>query len=168
MWRLGHWMLVEAKERLLLKVVAGMLFWKRDGVPFGCRCSCSLNNSSASPRRPQNPIWWLCVNVFFLSVLSFNWSPSQRPQLYHPKSCWRWRELCKHLLKVGSFNQEYLCPAWEIGYICLLMWKDSRLSALLLLRRSGTGALLRVHDKWICTGSSIKEHNWACCSLLFT
>lgn len=25
------------RERLLLKVVAGMLFWKRDAVPFGPR-----------------------------------------------------------------------------------------------------------------------------------
>lgn len=167
MWRLGHW-IVEAIERLQLKVVAGMLFWKHDGVPFGRCCSCSVNNSSASPRRPQNPIWWLCVNMFFLSVLSFNRSPSQRPQLHHPKSCWRRREFCRHLLKPGTFNQQYLCPACEIRHICLLMWKDSRLSALLLLRRSGTGAFLRVRDKWICTRSSIKEHNWACCSLLFT
>lgn len=38
---MGHQIRVKAKkkkgERLLLKVVAGMLFWKRDAVPFGPR-----------------------------------------------------------------------------------------------------------------------------------
>lgn len=71
MWRIGHQIRVKAKKKRRARATAPKgRRWNAFLEAWCCsvRTSRSLNNSWASPGRPQNPIWWLSAWMCFSSV----------------------------------------------------------------------------------------------------
>lgn len=71
MWRMGHQIRVKAKKKRRARATAPKgRRWNAFLEAWCCSVwtSCSLNNSWASPGRPQNPIWWLSAWMCFPSV----------------------------------------------------------------------------------------------------